>query len=560
MKLKIPFPFKRALLLLIFFSFTNYLFAESYIVIAKKKVFNRNMITKIKSYGGTFSKVYPKLGFAIVTSKNKLFVSKVKKIPTIRSVIKDTKVQWIDPKRKKFSVESVPSPPYTGDDDFFFDAQWGHDAIDAPEAWNLGATGSGVRVAVLDDGIDSDHPDIAPNLNTELSTSFVPGQTFEYNENYPGDPFSHGTHTSGTILAADNAYGTIGVAPNAELVMVKVLDSYTGSGYWSWILNGIIYAADIDADIINMSIGGWAKKTYENAEFLYVFGRTTYYAWSKGVTLIASAGNAGLNTDEYPEWVHLPSMAPKVIAVSATAPRGWAVDFSTNLDEPASYSNYGLKHIDFAAPGGDYVYDDGGQICSVAGLTHYCYVFDFVFSTGSHGSWYWSIGTSMAAPHVAGVAALIIGEAGGSLHPQMVLNILRRSSDDLGPVGRDEFYGSGRVNAFKAVKRAQRLFKNNGNAIALNNDGTPKEYSLDQNFPNPFNPTTTIRYSIPEDNKVTIKVFDILGKEVASLVNQYQNAGYYTVNFDAGNLSSGIYIYRIHAGNFTQTKKLIVQK
>jgi len=287
-------------------------------------------------------------------------------------------------------------------------------------------------------------------------------------------------------------------------------------------------------------------------------GRATQYAWKNGATVVASAGNEGNNMDDFPNFLHLPSQAPKVIAVSATAPRGWALDFSTNLDEPASYSNSGLNHIDFAAPGGDFIFNDGGQFCSVSGLFQRCYVFDFVFSTGSAGSWYWSVGTSMASPHVAGVAALVIGEAGGFLPPDAVYSTLRRTADDLGPRWKDYFYGHGRVNAYKAVKRIQRFTKD-GN-VELIADLKPTEFSLAQNYPNPFNPSTTISFAIPTDNYVTLKIYDLLGREVAELINDFRTSGFYSFDFDASNLSSGMYVYQIQAGEFTDTKKLLLQK
>ena len=535
----------------------SFLYAERYIVVAKQEKFNTSMVNELKKIGGNITKVHPNLGLAYVTSEDASFIKKALALSTIRSVIKDSKVQMIDPNRKLVLAENVASPPNTNDDDFYFDLQWGHDAINATEAWALGETGAGVRVVVLDDGIDSDHPDLAPNLNTSLSTSFVPGQTFEYNENYPGDAYSHGTHTSGTIGAKNNGYGTIGVAPDVELVMVKVLDSYTGSGYWSWILDGIVYAADINADVISISIGGYAERTPEYAELLYAFGRTTLYAWAKGSTIVASTGNDGANLDDYPGLLHLPSDAPKVIAVSATGPIGWAVDFNTNLDNLASYSNYGMNHVDLAGPGGDFIYP-GNENCTVAGITRPCYVFDLVFSTGSHGAWYWSAGTSMATPHVSGVAALIIGAAGGSLPPDAVLQTLRRTADDIGPKLDDKYFGAGRVNAEKAVMRIQQFAKEVAEETLDNI--VPTEYSLAQNYPNPFNPNTTIQFAIPADNRISLKVYDLLGREVANLVNDFRSAGTYSVDFNASNLASGMYIYKIQAGNFTDVKKLILQK
>jgi N-acetylneuraminic acid mutarotase len=88
----------------------------------------------------------------------------------------------------------------------------------------------------------------------------------------------------------------------------------------------------------------------------------------------------------------------------------------------------------------------------------------------------------------------------------------------------------------------------------------PLSFTLEQNFPNPFNPTTTIYYKLPENAFVTLKVFDILGNEVATLVNEAKEAGNHIVDFDASEISSGIYFYTIQTGNFTQTKKMTLMK
>jgi subtilisin family serine protease len=146
-----------------------------------------------------------------------------------------------------------------------------------------------------------------------------------------------------------------------------------------------------------------------------------------------------------------------VLSISATAPIGWATDpGNIFLDNLASYSNFGQSTISFAAPGGDFIYP-GDELCTIAGRTRPCWVFDLVFSTGSNlnpalASYFWAAGTSMAAPHAAGVAALIIGKNGGSMHPAQVAATLAAGADDLDKPGNDDAYGAGRVNAGNAVE------------------------------------------------------------------------------------------------------------
>jgi subtilisin family serine protease len=448
--------------------------AKSYLIMAHTQKLPKGFAKKIQELNGAVTSAIPELGIVVATSRDSNFPNNVSAFRAVRSVVPNIEARWIDPKPKndQMAVKEYGNPPVSGDDDALFDLQWGHDAVDAPEAWETGARGQGVRVAVLDDGIDSDHPDLAPNLNVSLCTSFIPGESFEYNDTNPGDPFSHGCHISGTIAAADNADGIIGIAPEAELVMVKVLSSLSGEGPFSGIIEGIVYAANIDADIINMSLGlGLRRSGYVDiyqtpndksddlfvgawtiAELATAVGRATNYAFRQGATLIASAGNGAGDGDHDADFIHLPSDAPHVLSISATAPYCWACDFTANLDEPAHYTDYGQSVIDFAAPGGDWdLANDSLAICMVAGIIRYCFIFDLVFSSGSDGAWYWEAGTSMAAPHVAGVAALIIGENGGDMHPADVRDILKWSADDLGKPGKDDFYGHGRVNAFNAV-------------------------------------------------------------------------------------------------------------
>ncbi len=418
--------------------------AKKYLVTNQRSL-PADFTNAVAKNGDSLSSFEPQAGFAAVVTKNPNAYKRY------GSVVRDVTIQWLDPVEEVVGADYA-NPPTSGDDDFFFDLQWGHDAVNAPEAWNAGVRGQGVKVAVLDGGFDLDHPDLAPNIVDVMDFT---GEGAGYNL---ADPFSHGSHTAGTVAAADNGLGTIGVAPEAKLILVKVLGD-AGSGSFEDIISGIIYAADKDADIINMSLGGTLAKNgfcdedgcvsaREVSELLRAVSRATTYAYQQGTLVIASAGNDANDGDKDKALVHVPSDSAHVVSISATGPEGWGVDPDTDLDTPAYYTNYGQSVIDFAAPGGDVDFDllDSGQLCTVAGLTRPCYVFDFVFSTGN-GGWYWSIGTSMAAPHAAGVAALILSEYGGSdsLKPAQLERELRARAADLGKPGNDDFYGAGRV-------------------------------------------------------------------------------------------------------------------
>lgn len=526
-------------------------------------------ITDISATGGSITKVIQLDGTSVVCFSGDRQVKRfARQHKAANQVANDPTVTWIQPDMQAIlgAAETFGNPPNSGNDDFYFDLQWGHDAINAPEAWRK-RRGAGVRVAVLDSGIDAEHPDLAPNLNSALSKSFVPNEDWNIQ---PGFGFNHGTHVAGTIAAADNGYGTIGVAPEVELVALKVLSEFTGSGDFSWLIDAVVYAADNDVDIANLSLGALFPKGGSSGadgralkEILTAVGA---YAHERGTLLIAAAGNNGVNVDDC--CIALPSGAKHFLSVSATTPVGWGLNPGTNMDIPASYSNYGDRHVDFSGPGGDALYA-GAETCTVGGLTQPCWVFDLVFSTINEG-WGWAAGTSMAAPHVTGVAALLKSWKKGAT-PQQLKNMLKASASKLGETpGDDAFFGQGRVDAQAALG----LWRTRENGVAATDNlvasagfetETPASFAIEQNYPNPFNPVTAINFHLAEQADVHVTVYDMMGRQIATLVNQSMVAGSYTTSWngkDAGGqaVASGVYLYKIVAGNFTASRVMTLLK
>ena len=429
---------------------------ENLMVITTSETLPARFEKALSPYGQIVNTI-PEIGVVVIRPADSNSAGKIARLRGVQAVVPDLKVRWIEP--NEFVSEANPTS--IGDNEPSFWRQWGMDAINAPEAWNAGWTGEGVKVFILDSGIDKDNPDLEPNLNTTLSASFVP------NENYyveDGLFFNHGTHVAGIIAAADDGDGVIGVAPHAEIVAVKVLSEYDGYGAFSWINAGIVYAADHGADVINMSLGATFNRNgfYVEDDILYKIPasyiqyfilaqqRAVNYAFKKGVTIVVSAGNGASNFDGNASIFKLPAELQNVIAVSATAPFSWYYYYyyglPANLDIPASYTDYGKSLVELAAPGGDFDSPES------------YYYYDEVLSSGAGpdpntGKWsfYFAAGTSMASPHVAGVAALIIGKNGGQMSPHEVTKQLFKTADKIDGQGLSPYFGYGRVNAYRAV-------------------------------------------------------------------------------------------------------------
>jgi serine protease len=318
-------------------------------------------------------------------------------------------------------------PARDGDDldkgfpnDPLYKYQWHLEQIHAKQTWKA-AQGDGVIVAVIDTGV-AKVPDLA-------QTEIVPGFNFVNNTADATDDHGHGTHVAGTIAqSTNNGIGVAGVAFHAKIMPIKVL-SARGSGSVSGIAEGIRWAADHGAKVINMSLGGPMASS--------VLSKAVKYAHDKGVTVVCAAGNDGRGKVSYP------AAYPYAVAVAATQ-----FDESTTF-----YSNWG-KEIDVAAPGANTRVDQNNDGMKDGVLQN-----TIVPGNISQNDYLLFMGTSMASPHVAGVAALIIGS--GVTDPDAVEKVLKDSArpplGDKGKIteGKDNRYGAGIIDAAAAVKKAK---------------------------------------------------------------------------------------------------------
>ncbi len=286
--------------------------------------------------------------------------------------------------------------------------QWNFRSINMETAWNE-TRGSGVTVAVIDTGISQ-----VPDLE---ATAIVEGYDFVNDRADATDDNGHGTHVAGTIAqSTNNDYGVAGIAYDASLMPLKVLDEY-GTGTIADIAEAIRFAADHGAQVVNMSLGGGGESL--------LMQEAINYAHSKGVVVVAAAGNANDNSASYP------ARYPHVIGVSALTAAG----------EKAPYSNYGAG-VDISAPGGSTAAGEAGGVLqqTIDPETN-----EPIFAAFQ--------GTSMASPHVAGVAALI--RATGVTDPDQIAQVLEQSARKVADDGLN-YYGAGQLDATAAITLATR--------------------------------------------------------------------------------------------------------
>jgi hypothetical protein len=478
--------------------------------------------------------------------------------------------------------------------------------INVRQAWDITTGSSNVLIGVLDTGIPLDtitlaltHPDLSNSSRIKLGSDCVIGYRVEETDSSVADLNDHGSFVTGIIAAeTNNNIGIAGIAGNCKVLVMQVF-SKLGKTTAPATKKAILAAVDSGAKIINYS-GGFGQSNPQELQ------DAIHYADSLGVLFIDHSN---------------------VMGVGAT----------TKHDAKAGYSNFGAGQS-VVAPGGSDEYPQGDIYRTE------------LYATKKTGYGYW-LGTSFAAPHVSGVAGLILSVI-TSLSPSQVRTIIQNTADDKGATGFDTVYGYGRINAGKAMQKITsapesltikvptgtnnpklkskpswcvdlyRIYRSwdpsqgfdlidsvdapdtffvdanvaigssggdtvfyrvtavlanyetaPSNQVSINHafgieyktqlvalSSKPTTFSLSGNYPNPFNPTTHIKYALPEDAHVVLKVFDILGREVATIVNETKLAGWYDLEFNGENLPSSLYFYRLQAGKFVEVKKMILLK
>lgn len=320
-------------------------------------------------------------------------------------------------------LASISGEPFTlpqalVPNDPFFQNQWNFHQIQMERAWDV-STGEGVVVAVLDTGVAYENFDRfrqAPDLS---GTRFLPGYDFINNDQHANDDQGHGTHVAGTIAqTTNNGQGTTGIAFNATIMPVKILDQ-NGQGSYDAIVQGITFAVNSGAKVINLSLAG--------GSFSNALRDAVQFARQRGVLVVAATGNRGGN-------VEYPAALDGVLAVGS-------VRFS---GARAPYSNFGPQ-VDIVAPGGDTGVDENGDDLPDGILQE-------TFRNGQVTNFEFLLfqGTSMATPHVSGVAALLLSRVPGA-SPDQLENAIITSAKDLGAAGRDDQTGYGLIQAADAL-------------------------------------------------------------------------------------------------------------
>jgi subtilisin family serine protease len=414
----------------------------------------------VGSAGGTVTAdLFQQIGVLAIASPNALLAETLRASPLVEEVGRNAGWKAFPTYNEAAAAGAIVNVNAGGGPEQTVDPlesqQWSMMQIRAPQAHDVQAGWRAVDVGILDTGIDGHHLDFdndgvlggSTNVDCARGRDFIPLGPGIGNPDPCTDNGFHGTHVAGIVAAQANNYGVVGVAPNVTLVPVKVCDT-AGYCYVGAVVGGITYAGDAKLDVINMSFFVDDDDLLESTEFKCMddptqrafrrsVERALQYARGQGVTPVAALGNSDTDLAHPPSGNNcdvVPAESSGVVGTMALGPQ----------KEKASYSNYGTGATDVAAPGGN-------------GTTGDCT--ETVLSTFPGNTYGCIQGTSMASPHTAGVAALIVSQFGtlGSdgdvkLSPTKVESRLQATTVDIGLEGYDECFGHGRIDALRAVR------------------------------------------------------------------------------------------------------------
>ncbi|MFH8370711.1 S8 family peptidase [Streptomyces sp. NPDC018031] len=461
----------------------------SYVVNATPDKATLDKVKKaVKAAGGTIVTTHAKIGVIVAHSANPDFAKTVRGVQGVQSAgatrtaplkpVATTEVGKPEKVKAPKATAAAKSKALASGKEPLEPLQWDIPAIKADKAAKVNPGSKKVTVAVIDTGVDDTHPDLAPNFDAKASANCVGGVA----DTSPGAwrPYTtedyHGTHVAGSIAAARNGIGVAGVAPGVKLSGIKVSDPTDGLFYAENVVCAFVFAADKGVEVTNNSyyVDPWmfnCKDDLDQKAILEAVGRSAKYAQNKGAINVASAGNSNFDlaakeivdksspNDSTPvdrtidpsKCLDVPTQLPGVVTVSATGVN----------NSKSYYSNYGLGQIDVAAPGGDKY-----QVPELPAKD------GRILSTMPEGDYAYLQGTSMAGPHVAGVAALVKSKHPTST-PQEIQWLLKQQADNPGcstapydPDGDGDvdatctgtkhvnnFYGYGIVDALDAVTK-----------------------------------------------------------------------------------------------------------
>jgi len=472
--------------------------ADSFVVLYKGNAVPASAKTDVQKAGGTLVYGYDQIGVAIARSDSASFASNLAKDNRIEGVSSTagfaSKLRNGDAGGAQGALPNAPA----GDADPFSSMQWDMRQIHTPQAHAITGGSPSVLVGDIDTGLDFHHPDLAPNISDADSANCVSGAPVQ-GAAAANDDNGHGTHTAGTIAAASNGIGIVGVAPNVKIAGIKAGNA-DGFFFPQAVICAFMWAGNRHVDVTNNSYFAdpWEYNCRNDAEQRAIWNaerRAIKFAQAQGVTVVAAAGNDSddlshpttdktspddttpVTRDITNACAVVPVEVPGVVGVSATGSTnqdGTAGQYADNLK--SYYSSFGVSAVDVTAPGGDRRFftpqSVNGRVLSTWPAAIPCAV------PGPTPAYCWAQGTSMASPHATGVAALIVSRFGHmpqgkvaaklsqTADPQQCPNSLPTTPSDYlsitgvnsgavqqcqGGPGHNSWYGSGQIDALNAI-------------------------------------------------------------------------------------------------------------